>query len=73
MAFKDETSSFFDELTKIVDEQQKAKDEGRTQVNDSGDAPAFSSMLLQDEEPGTPAESVVEEVEPEIITRQGIG
>lgn len=72
MAFKDETSSFFDELTNIIDEQQQTKDDGRSQVNDNGDAPAFSSMLLQDEEPGTPAESVVEEVEPEIITRQGI-
>lgn len=65
MGFREQTSAFFDELTQIVDDQLKAREQGP-----EGESP-FSSMLTQDEEPVTPEPGVVEQ-EPEILTRHGV-
>lgn len=64
--FKDTLSSYFDELSSIVDEQKKQKEEGM----DVRDDRPYSSMLTQDEEPSGEANpSQVEEPEPEVIVR----
>lgn len=68
MSFRRQTSAFFDELTNIVNEQIKMKSEGE---NAESETP-FSSMLTQDEEPVTEQAGVLEEPEPEVITRQGL-
>lgn len=63
-SFSDMLSSYFDELTSIVSEQKKQKEEGMDIRNDS----PFSSMLTQDEEPleeRSPTQA--EEAEPEVI------
>jgi hypothetical protein len=59
-------SSYFDELSSIVDAQKKEKEEGM----DMRDDRPFSSMLTADEEPTedyNPAQ--VGEPEPEVIVR----
>lgn len=68
MAFKDQTSSFFDELSSIVDEQKRVKEEG---LDAQGGGKPFSSMLTQDEEPQTQYNPADVEVEPEVVTRRG--
>jgi hypothetical protein len=44
------------------------KEEGQSQESES----PFSSMLTQDEEPVTPEPVMLEDQEPEVITRQGV-
>ena len=66
MSFRDETSSFFDELSGIIDAQQTEKEEGMDQQNDR----PYSSLLTQDEEPNQEYNpDQVEEPEPEVVTR----
>ena len=65
MSFRDQTSAFFDELSSIVDEQKKVKEEGMTQ----GGSP-FSSKLTQDEEPTPQYNQSDAEAEPEVVTRR---
>lgn len=68
MSFRDTLSSYFDELTEIVNEQKKKKEEGM----DVRDDRPYSSMLTQDEEPtGETPPNQIEETEPEVITRSG--
>lgn len=68
MSFQDQTATFFDELTNIVNEQMKEKHQG-----EAGEAESpFSSMLTQDEEPTNDQEGVVEP-DPEVIVRPGAG
>jgi len=68
MSFRDTLSSYFDELSSIVSDQKKQKEEGM----DVRDDRPYSSMLTQDEEPtGEAQPSQVEETEPEVITRSG--
>jgi hypothetical protein len=67
-SFLDQTSSFFDELTKILETQQHDRDEG---MDTRSDRP-YSSLLTQDEEPldeYNPQQR--EEPEPEVVTRGG--
>jgi hypothetical protein len=67
--FKDMLASFHDELSSIVDEQKRSKEEG---MATRGDSRPFSSMLTQDEEPYTEASPTqVEEPEPEVYVRGG--
>jgi len=68
MSFREQTSGFFDELTNIVNEQMKMKHQGETAESEA----PFSSMLTQDEEPVPEEAGVLEEPEPEVITRQGL-
>lgn len=68
MAFREETSAFFDELSNIVDAQMKDRQQGVDMTNES----PFSSMLTRDEEPVIPQQEVLEPFEPEVITRQGV-
>lgn len=68
MGFREQTSAFFDELTNIVNQQMKDKAQAEEQESET----PFSSMLTQDEEPVSTSEEVVEDAEPEIITRQGV-
>ena len=68
MAFMDQTTSFFNELSDILDQKKQVRDEG---INIREDRP-FSSMLTQDEEPegdGNPASLELEE--PEVVIRGG--
>jgi len=68
MAFADQTSSFFSELSDILDQKKKVRDEG---INIREDRP-FSALLTQDEEPdgeGNPASTELEE--PEVVIRGG--
>ena len=68
MAFTDQTSSFFDELSEILDQKKRVRDEG---INIREDRP-FSALLTQDEEPdgdGNPASLELEE--PEVVIRGG--
>jgi hypothetical protein len=65
-SFRNMLSSYFDELTSIVDEQKKQKEEGM----DVRDDRPYSSLLTQDEEPSGEANpSQVDEPEPEVIVR----
>ena len=65
-SFKEKTTSFFDELSKIRAEQKRYADEDR-EMGDHGERP-FSNILTQDEEPAyynpNPAQSIDD---PEII------
>ena len=68
MSFKDQTMSFFDELTSMLDEQQKGREE-QTDAQNTGQGP-YSSLLTQDEEPsGEYNPQSAEQPEPEVITR----
>jgi len=68
MSFRDSLSSYFDELSEIVNEQKKQKEESM----DIRDDRPYSSMLTQDEEPSGEANPAqIEETEPEVITRSG--
>lgn len=65
MSFSEQSSSFFDELTAIVDNQVKQRE---AELSESGRP--FSSSLTQDDEPNpdyNPQQA--EEQEPEVITR----
>jgi len=66
MPFKEEMSSFLDELSGIIDEQKKEKEEGMDLRTDS----PFSSQLTQDEEPNTynPG-NLAEPIPPEMVVR----
>jgi hypothetical protein len=65
-SFRDTLSGYFDELSSIVEEQKKNKEEGL----DVRDDRPYSSMLTQDEEPSGEANpSQVDEPEPEVIVR----
>lgn len=64
--FTDSTTSFFDELGNILDEQREAKEDG-WQMRDGR---PYSSMLTQDEEPTlSRPPNAVDMLEPEVITR----
>jgi len=66
MAFATQSKAFFDELSSIMDERRKDKEDGMDKKDDR----PFSSLLTQDEEPtgdGNPAS--IENDEPEVITR----
>ena len=66
MSFKDQTSSFFDELSSMLDERQKDRDSDLDIRNDR----PYSSLLTRDEEPSTDyGPQQVDEPEPEVITR----
>ncbi len=69
MSFAQETKAFFDELTNIVNEQQKRKEEG---IDKQTERP-YSSLLTQDEEPINYDQNPyqAEESEHEVITRAG--
>lgn len=66
MPFADSTSSFFDELSSILNAQKADKEEHMNLTNDR----PYSSMLTQDEEPvddGHPHSA--DHGEPEVVTR----
>ena len=66
MSFSQESSAFFDELTKIIDQQQSEREEEM----DRSEATPYSSLLTQDEEPSESYNpQQVEEPEPEVVTR----
>lgn len=66
MSFLDQTSSFFDELSRIMDEQQKDR-EGAMDLRSER---PYSSLLTQDEEPTQEYNpQQLEEPEPEVVTR----
>lgn len=67
MSFKDQTSAFFDELSHIIDEQKKKREEGMDPLR--GGKP-FSSKLTQDEEPATMYNPADAEMEPEVVVRR---
>jgi hypothetical protein len=66
MSFKDQTLSFFDELTAMLDEQQKGREE-QMDAQNTGQGP-YSNLLTQDETP-TETPPPEEQPEPEVITR----
>lgn len=67
-SFRDMLGGYFNELSSIVDEQKKQKEDGM----DVRDDRPFSSMLTQDEEPsGESSPDQIEEQEPEVIVRGG--
>jgi len=66
MAFREQLSSFHDELTSIVDDMKKKRE---AEIDDRSERP-FQSLLTQDEEPSqdyNPQQQ--EEPEPEVVTR----
>ena len=68
MSFGESSKAFFDELSEILDEQKRSKEDAMDMQNDR----PFSSMLTQYEEPidnGNPA--TLDEEEPEVVTRAG--
>jgi hypothetical protein len=66
MSLAQESSAFFDELTKIIDQQQAEREDEM----DKRDASPYSSQLTQDEEPSEEYNPhQVEEPEPEVVTR----
>jgi len=70
MSFLQQTSSFFDELGKILDTQKKERD---GEIQKATGRP-FSSELTQDEEPTEPYNpSPLEYEEPQVISRVGGG
>ena len=64
-SFADQTSSFFDELGNILEDQKRQQEEGMGKE----DPTPYSSMLTQDEEPISDNPMASEEVEPEVVTR----
>jgi len=67
MAFAEQVSAFFDELSHIVDQQRRLKAEGMDRLNDR----PFSSMLTQDEEPVQQLPEAPYEPEPSVVVRTG--
>ena len=67
MAFTDQMSAFFDELSAIVSQQRRMKAEGMDRLNDR----PFSSMLTQDEEPVQQLPEAPYEIEPSVVVRTG--
>jgi hypothetical protein len=66
MSFLQQSTSFFDELTKILDEQQQSRDDA---METRSERP-YSSLLTQDEEPTQEYNpQQLEEPEPEVVTR----
>lgn len=67
-SFSASTSAFFDELSKIIEGQQAAKEEG---MDIRSDRP-YSALLTQDEEPIADYSPMqLDWQEPEVITRAG--
>lgn len=66
MSFREQTSAFFDEMTRIIDEQKKARDE----YQGIREGTPYSSMLTQDEEPVVQYNPAELELEPEVVTRR---
>lgn len=65
-SFRDMLGGFHDELSSIIDEQKKQKEEGQ----DIRDDRPYSSLLTGDEEPsGEASPAQIEEPEPEVIVR----
>lgn len=67
MSFREQTSSFFDELSEIVDEQKKKRDEA---MNPQDGGRPYSSDLTQDEEPTEQYSQSDAEVEPSVVVRR---
>lgn len=67
MAFSEQMSSFFDELSAIVDQQRRMKADGMDRINDR----PYSSMLTQDEEPVQQLPEAPYEPEPSVVIRTG--
>jgi hypothetical protein len=68
MSFAEESKSFFDELSNIVDAQ---KAEQEASIDQRDDRP-YSSLLTRDEEPVSDYNPLqAEEAEPEVVTRAG--
>ena len=66
MAFSEQTSGFFDELSAILDEESKAREADLDIKNDR----PYSSLLTRDEEPSAEYNpQQVEEEAPEVVTR----
>ena len=66
-SFMTQTSSFFDELSKILDGQRKDRDDGIEQQSDR----PYSSMLTQDEEPSAEYNpDQMEQSDYEVVTRR---
>ena len=66
MSFKDQTSAFFDEISSMLDEQQKSREDTMDLQNDR----PYSSLLTQDEEPTKEYNPYsLEQPEPEVVTR----
>ena len=66
MSLAAESSAFFDEITKILNDRMSAREQD---MESRGEGP-YSSLLTQDEEPSddyNPAQS--EMAEPEVVTR----
>ena len=70
MSFAQQTSSFFDELARIQEEQKGARDQHMGERHPSGPGP-YSNMLTQDETPSDwrPIHEFPNYLEPEIIVR----
>jgi hypothetical protein len=67
MAFSEQMSSFFDELSAIVDQQRRIKADGMDRLNDR----PYSSMLTQDEEPVQQLPEAPYEPDPSVVIRTG--
>lgn len=67
MSFKEQTSTFFDELSEIVDEQKRKREED---MNVQKGGRPFSSDLTQDEEPAGQDNPAEAEVEPSVVVRR---
>jgi hypothetical protein len=66
MSFREQTSSFFDELSAMLDEQQKGRED---ELDIRTDRP-YSSLLTRDEEPASDySPQQADESEPEVWTR----
>ena len=66
MAFLDQTSAFFDEVTKILESKSMSRDDA---METRSERP-YSSLLTQDEEPTQDYNpQQLEEPEPEVVTR----
>ena len=70
MSFQEQTSAFFDELTRILDNEKADRE---ADIDQRSGRP-FSAELTQDEEPTSDYNpQPVEESEPEVITRNTLG
>jgi hypothetical protein len=70
VAFSDQTAAFFDELSSILDEEQRVREKHLEGMSD-GQGP-YSNLLTQDETPYAHYNPIaLEEPPPEVITRGG--
>lgn len=68
MSFSSQTAAFFDELSSILDSEQKAREKHLEGISD-GQGP-YSNLLTQDETPYSHYNPVaLEEPPPEVIVR----